>query len=90
MATMKQSTIDLLIDAVDACLIEPKGDPNRSNLITAALIVKALRDAGVKFDLRGMYRQIKGNNPGKHDFMAEVEQMYGPGGYMHKEEEKEK
>jgi hypothetical protein len=74
---MKQHTQDLIEAAIDACLIEPKGDPNRSNLIVAAILVKALKDEGIKFDLRGFYRQIKGNNPGNYNFMAEVERTYG-------------
>ena len=74
---MKSHTKNLIIAAIDACLIEPKGDPNRSNLIPAAILVKALKDEGVKFDLRGEYRQIKGNNPGNYNFMKEVEKTYG-------------
>ena len=74
---MKQKILDLIIAAIDTCLIEPRGDPNRSNLLTAAILVKTLKDAGIKFDLRGFYRQIKGNNPGNHDFMKEVEILYG-------------
>jgi hypothetical protein len=74
---MKQHTIDLLIAAIDSCLIEPKGDPNRCSLMPAAIIVKALRDEGVKFDLRGFYNQIKSQNLYKHDFYAEAEETYG-------------
>jgi hypothetical protein len=74
---MKNSTIDLLYGILDACFIEPKGDPNRSNLYPAACVAKILIEEGYSMS-RVYMRQLRKDNMYNHDFLKEVEEDFGP------------
>ena len=71
---MKRKTLDFIESALDACFIEPRGDPNRSNCITAAYLVKALMNQGVEVS-KEWIKYLKKGNPGKHDFLKEIEDL---------------
>ena len=68
-----EKTADIIETALAACFIEPKGDPNRSNLYPAACMAKILIDSDYEVD-ESFMRQLKGENMGNHDFMKEVEE----------------
>jgi len=74
MNRMKKSTEeDLLYKAFCACFIEPRGDPNRSNLYTAACLAKILLAKGYTLDGDWM-KTLRGKDGiCNHNFMKEIE-----------------
>ncbi len=70
--SMKDTTEDLLDEAIWACIIMPKGDPNPSNLYPAACIAKALMDEGLEVGEEAL-KTLKGDNVCGRNFIEEVE-----------------
>jgi len=68
-------TLDIIDSAMSACFIEPKGDPNRSNLYPAACMAKILIDSGYTID-EDFLNSLHGDNMCNHDFLKEVEEDF--------------
>ena len=75
---MKKSMEEnLLYKAFCACFIEPRGDPNRSNLYTAACLAKILIVKGYTLDKHWMKTLMGKDGICDHDFMKEMEDELG-------------
>jgi hypothetical protein len=74
---LKKSTIDILDSGMWECYCGPRGDPDRAHIRTAAFIIKAFQNEGIKID-RTMLSFVKGKNAGKLNALKEVENELKP------------
>jgi hypothetical protein len=68
----RNQIMDLVEMALNACVVEPKGDPDRAHRYAAACCIKILTAEGYKLDRETMSLMKVDTPIGKHNFLKEV------------------